>query len=125
MMAGKMRLNTFLLLVCATAGAFACGGAAVYFFVVPPTRAPPPVAILAPAPAVTTAPAAPSLPAPSPVAAPVAAAPTGSTAPGAREVDTTVLSYKGKDIGGDKLKDVTAGKPYKLNVYQDAGKNTA
>ena len=43
----------------------------------------------------------------------------------AREADRTVSSYVGKDLGSDKRKDVSAGKPYKINVYQDAGNPTA
>jgi hypothetical protein len=43
----------------------------------------------------------------------------------AREVDKVVLSYVGKPIGADKLKDVTKGKPFKVNVYQDGGSPTA
>jgi hypothetical protein len=50
--------------------------------------------------------------------------PTAALA-GAREVDRVVLGYQGRDLGVDKLKDVTSGKPYKVNVYQDAGQPTA
>ncbi|MBT3221283.1 MAG: hypothetical protein HN348_19545 [Proteobacteria bacterium] len=35
-----------------------------------------------------------------------------------------VFGYQGKDIGTTKLKDVTKGKPFKVNVYQDAGSST-
>ncbi len=44
---------------------------------------------------------------------------------GARAYDKDVLAYQGKNLGTDKLKDVSKGKPYKINVYQDAGKSTA
>lgn len=50
---------------------------------------------------------------------------TPVAATGGREVDTVVLGYQGKNIGSDKLKDVTPGKPYKVNVYQDAGSGSA
>ena len=57
-----------------------------------------------------------------------AVSPTSSSAIGAnaeREADRVALSYIGKDIGTDKLKDVTKGKPFKVNVYQDAGNTSA
>jgi hypothetical protein len=43
----------------------------------------------------------------------------------ARAHDAAVLAYRGKAIGTDKIKDASKGKPYKINVYQDAGKPTA
>jgi hypothetical protein len=48
-----------------------------------------------------------------------------SLAPGARPVDAALMTWRGKAIGSDKLKDVTQGQPYKINVYQDAGSPTA
>ncbi|HMV68423.1 MAG TPA: hypothetical protein PKA64_16360 [Myxococcota bacterium] len=42
-----------------------------------------------------------------------------------RPVDADVLVWRGRDLGTDKRKDVTSGKPYKVNVYQDAGNATA
>ncbi len=36
-----------------------------------------------------------------------------------------VMSYRGEDIGSTKLKDVTKGKPFKVNVYQDEGNASA
>ncbi len=50
---------------------------------------------------------------------------------GSRTVTTTttttplVLTWMGKDLGAPKLKDVTKGEPYKINVYQDEGHATA
>ena len=41
--------------------------------------------------------------------------------PNRRAVDKAVASY----IGKDKKKDVTRGKPYKVNVYQDDGHSMA
>ena len=41
------------------------------------------------------------------------------------EMDQEILAYVGKDLGTVKLKDVTQGKPYKINVYQDDGHSTA
>jgi hypothetical protein len=54
-----------------------------------------------------------------------AAKPTTPLAPGARPVDAALMTWRGKAIGSDKLKDVTQGQPYKINVYQDAGSTTA
>jgi hypothetical protein len=67
---------------------------------------------------------------PVPIAAPPAAAPPAPELPAvpstARAVDDVVLSYLGKKaLAGDKLKDVTAGRPYKVNLYQDAGQAKA
>jgi hypothetical protein len=39
----------------------------------------------------------------------------------ARAYDAEVLAWKDKSILGDKEKDVSKGKPYKINVYKDAG----
>ncbi|MCK6524655.1 hypothetical protein L6R49_24880, partial [Myxococcota bacterium] len=56
-------------------------------------------------------------------AAPAAAAP--SSGPGMRAEDSVALQYLGRDIGSDKLKDVSKGRTFKVNVYQDAGHKTA
>jgi hypothetical protein len=34
------------------------------------------------------------------------------------------MRYAGKSLGSDKIKDATKGRPYKVNLYQDAGKST-
>lgn len=52
---------------------------------------------------------------------PVGGAPVEDAPAGVPEV----LSWIGKDIGSAKLKDVTKGKVYKINVYQDEGHETA
>ena len=36
-------------------------------------------------------------------------------------MDKVVSRYLGRSLGSEKLKDVTKGQPYKVNVYQDAG----
>jgi hypothetical protein len=61
----------------------------------------------------------------------VAAAPTPPLAPPpasvdlvARAYDTEAIAWKGKTISGDKIKDASHGKPYKINVYKDAGSPT-
>ena len=58
---------------------------------------------------------------PAPAAAPQPA-PLGDTT---RAFDAVVLGYAGTDLGTSKKKDVTRGKPYKVNVYQDGGHSTA
>jgi multidrug efflux pump subunit AcrA (membrane-fusion protein) len=44
-----------------------------------------------------------------------------SDGPSEREVDRAVMKWAGRDLGGSKKKDVTKGKPYKVNLYQDDG----
>jgi hypothetical protein len=53
---------------------------------------------------------------------PAAAKPDGSAA-AMRDVDRAVFQWRGKELGGDKKKDVTAGRPYKVNLYQDSGQS--
>ena len=121
-LAGKMRLNTFLAGVAGLAGIAVAGAGALYVLSpsAPVVAVPPPPVVVAP---VVTAPIA---VAPDPYPEDDPNGPT-ATSPAAnqREVDAIVLGYQGRDIGSDKLKDVTSGKSYKVNVYQDAGKTTA
>lgn len=42
----------------------------------------------------------------------------------ARAYDRDVIAWKDKSLPGDKGKDVSKGKSYKINVYMDAGKTT-
>jgi len=43
-----------------------------------------------------------------------------------RDVDRLLLlDWAGRDIGGTKNRDVTRGRPYRVDVYQDDGKQTA
>lgn len=39
-------------------------------------------------------------------------------------VKALLLDWKGRPLGTTKKKDVTSGRPYKINVYQDAGEST-
>jgi hypothetical protein len=48
-----------------------------------------------------------------------------ATSPYERPVDEVVMRYRGQNIGSDKLKDVTSGTAYKVNVYQDPPSGTA
>ena len=48
-----------------------------------------------------------------------------SSAPddGLRDVDRELVSWAGKDLGSDKIKDAKKGKAWKINLYQDAGES--
>ena len=122
MFAGEMKLRTFLMIAgCGVlslgglAGAAVVGGGLFWGASSTPASPPEPTPMVAREPTPAAPLAVPSPPSPAPVAA---SAGTG------RDVDTIALGYEGKDIGTDKLKDVTKGKPYKVNVYQDAGNTT-
>jgi len=52
-------------------------------------------------------------------------APAPAPATGMSPIEAAAMAYKGRNLGSKKLKDVTKGKPYKINVYQDDGKTTA
>jgi hypothetical protein len=144
-----MKLNTFLLFVGLGVGA-AAGGVGAWWIMQPEpavvTLPAPPRPDPVTRPSVITPPPAPAPVQPAPASevpatpSPVGVAPTPPPAPTApspdvpsqraasaaasRPVDAAVMSYQGKNIGKDKLKDVTSGKDYKVNVYQDAGKPT-
>ncbi|MDP2308544.1 MAG: hypothetical protein Q8P18_21165 [Pseudomonadota bacterium] len=123
MLAGRMKLNTFIAMLAVGGG---CGLAGFAFATYtmspdsPPQAAPTPV-VLMPAPAPP-----PTAPIEAVLDAPVASPPVGAPdLGGAREIDRMVIGYVGRDIGTDKLKDVSQGKPWKVNVYQDKGSATA
>jgi hypothetical protein len=83
--------------------------------VVAPAPLEPVPAPLASAPADQAPPATPGVaPGPAPADAAIPADP-------ARPWDAVVLGWKGKPLGSEKLKDVTRGQSYKVNLYQDAG----
>jgi len=108
-LAGTIRLKTFLLGV----SLLALGGMAL---VVGLLRARPPRGeplAEGPAQAQEEAAPVPTTPDPRPSPAP--------TPPSPRSASEVALSYRGKNIMGPKLKDVTKGAPYKINVYQDEG----
>ena len=50
--------------------------------------------------------------------------PPAAPTPGMRELDRTLLAWADKDLGSAKKKDVTKGRAYKINLYQDAGKSS-
>jgi hypothetical protein len=119
MFAGRMKLRTFVILAGLGGGALCAGLGGAYLLFVPVSQpdAPAPVIAVAEEAPVGAAPSAP--PATTPTATPTTAA------PGMRPEDAAALQYLGRDIGSDKLKDVTKGRTFKVNVYQDAGQTTA
>ncbi len=118
-LAGTMKLKTFLVLVgtgvvlvaaACVGGSILFGGAVVSEVdMEPPQRSAPEPVAAAPAPAPQAPPSATPKPAPA----------------AGRPVDRVVLGYQGRDLGTKKRKDVTKGKPFKVNVYQDDGHATA
>lgn len=124
-LAGDMKLKNFLALAgvgLLGVGGLSCAGLSWLGQQLP--ERPEPTAIVA-APVAAPAP----MPPPSPVAAPVAApvpAPAAPAVPaGLTDVQQAVWAYRGRDLGSSKLKDVSKGRPYKINVYQDDGNPTA
>jgi hypothetical protein len=79
----------------------------------PRAPAPPEVAVTAPVTATTPT----ATPTPTPTPTPTMSATTMS----ARGHDPETLGWANKPLSGDKGKDVSKGKPYKINVYKDAG----
>ena len=121
MLAGKMKLTTFLTVI---AVATVCGTAGFAFATL--TMAPEaPAVIVVPEPVPTEA--APTIALDTtPVERPADAdASVPAAHVNARDIDVVVFSYVGKDLGTDKLKDVSRNKRFKVNVYQDAGEPTA
>lgn len=60
-------------------------------------------------------------------AGPATAAPAPAPAPSSDagwDYQAEAMSWAGQDLGTDKRKDVSPGKAYKLNVYQDPGNDT-
>ncbi len=78
--------------------------------------------------AAVPAPAAPASAAPGAGAAPSAGATTGAAAPSdspdaLRPMDREILARVAQGISGDKAKDAVRGRPWKVNLYQDAGQS--
>jgi hypothetical protein len=124
MLAGRMKLQNFVLagVVVAVAaiggGYWACKSSDATKDDAPAPAKPAPEAAKAPvAPPVTPTPPVPSTPAKSP-------AESGTDDIGKRAYDDEVLAWRTKSIAGDHLKDVTKGKPYKLDLYKDAPATT-
>jgi len=123
MLAGDLKLKTFL--VAGGASVLLTLGGLAAFIVMRRPEPPPIVATITPA----TASATPATATPA-TARPARIAPASQPTPSAagdlsRPQDTDVMRFVGQDLGSKKRKDVTSGKAYKVNVYQDDGKTSA
>jgi hypothetical protein len=110
MLAGRMKLKHFLALVALVAIA-----SGVLLFVLFDKDEPPP------------RPQNVVLPEPQPHperARPEPPRPTGAAELAARAHDAEVIAWSKKSIRGDKVKDASKGKRYKVNLYQEAGHTT-
>ncbi len=127
MFAGDMKLKNFLALV--GVGLAGVGGAAWWGISSLPDAEP---AAVAPVPVASTvdlntpvrlaaerAVDIPPLRLPDKTEAPPADVPSG------RPVDAAVAAWVGRSLGSSKRKDITSGRPYKVNVYQDEGHTVA
>ncbi len=122
MMAGRMRLRMFLVLAFASAG---LAGFGLYQACGKDRDGGDPVAT---APArdttdVRPAPVIPSAPTPTPGGSAPVANPIGESGADlpARAYDREVIAWRDQKISGDKLKDASKGRSWKVNVYQDVG----
>ena len=127
MLAGRVKLKNFLIAVVilgvlGSAAFLALGGLGL----IAAFLAPDPV-VLEPAHA-DRGPATPNAPDPVTDATPPEPVPPAGDPleglPAEREADRAVSSRVGTDLGAKKLKDVTKGQPYKVNLYQDEGHAT-
>jgi hypothetical protein len=113
MLAGRIKLRAFLAIVVGVG----CAGIFLLFKACKSNEPPPkPEEVLAkqpPDPTLTPDPI-PSEPTPKPASNEMAA----------RAYDAEVIAWSKKSISGDKVKDASKGKPYKINLYKDAGKTT-
>ena len=110
MLAGKVKLNHFLL---AVGGVAAAGGAAIML-----TSSGGESKSDEPSTTPTTQVASDPTPV-KPVLDPIPVTP--ETSNGLRRVDEAVMSRMGEDLGGPKQKDVFKGQAWKINLYQDEG----
>ena len=113
MFAGRMKLNHFLLIV---VGLAAAGIGAYVMLGSDDDPAPQPVASQG-----IDQPASnqPDNPPEQPEATPVE-----TEGGGGREVDGLVMEWAGKSLGKEKVKDAIKGHGFKVNLYQDKGKDT-
>ncbi len=127
MLAGRMKRKHFFLLaglatVLVVGGLLATGVVGGLFLATTEAESVKPTARPAAQPAVNPA-FAPQSPSPA-VAPDNPGKPPTINGPSERDVDKDVMRWAGKDLGSKKLKDVTKGRPYKVNVYQDSGNST-
>ena len=114
MLAGKMKLKHFLALITVVSAA-----GVVLLVKACKSSEPPPKpqeVTLAPKPSAEPQPQSPTKP-PEPT-------PTPANEMAPRAYDAEVIAWSKKSISGDKVKDASKGKPYKINLYKDAGKPT-
>lgn len=121
MLAGRMKLKNFLLMM----GSVALVGAGATYYACDSGGGPPrdmQAASATPSPAVhagePAVPEPPTATVDTPANTPAPAAAAGANM---RPVDRDLMSWQGKSLGKDKVKDATRGKPYKVNLYQDSG----
>lgn len=115
MLAGRMKLSHFLVFAVVVLGAGIFGL----------TRACKSSDDDVPARPTTVAAPTPAAPAPTSTPTPTGTTPTGGPSDlAARPYDAEVIAWSKRSIKGDKMKDATKGKSYKLNLYRDAGKTT-
>jgi len=105
MLAGKMKLSTFVVAI-SCLGALVVTGGVLYSANQPEVVVAIAEPVAEPVAAVSAAPPAAKEPAQAPVG---------------RDVDQAALKWQGKTISGGKVKDATKGRAYKINVYQDDG----
>jgi len=114
-LAGRMKLSHFLVLAVIVVGlgifglTKACNKDS-------PDDVPPPTTAVTPS-------ATPPTQTP-PTQTPSTAEPAGKSDLAARSYDQEVIAWSKRAISGDKMKDATKGKPYKVNLYQEAGHST-
>ncbi len=130
MLAGRIKLTHFLVLATLVAG----GGIFGLMQACKSDDVPVPSgATSQPVPSVRPQPPAPT-PTPDPTPTPGSTTtPPGSATPtspssasdlAARPYDAEVIAWSKRSISGDKMKDATKGKGWKLNLYKDAGHST-
>lgn len=121
MLAGRVKLKNFLLV----AGALGAAGiVGLYVAFSGGSDSPTQTASAMPAIRPDTEPAAPAMQAvaaPSAQPAQPAQPAAGAGASAMRPADEMMFSYRGKALGDGKRKDASPGKPFKINLYQDAG----
>ena len=112
-LAGRMRLNTFLAML--AAGGAMCGTGWVILG-----------SIFWPEPEAPEVPDEPAIAEHSPQPSSAASSSTSTATPASSTESHTVvvMGFIGQDIGASKRKDVTTGRTFKVNVYQDDGHST-
>jgi hypothetical protein len=112
-LAGRIKLRSFLAIIVG----IGCAGVFLLFKACKSSDPPPrPEQVLAKKPPEPTPTPDPKPPEPTPTPA--------SNEMAARPYDAEVIAWSKKPISGDKVKDASKGKPYKINLYKDAGKPT-